>query len=337
MRRPTWLRRCERFVLTLVAALYLMTPLLGYFVLSGAFAQAKASIGAPAIPVAQPQQDAAWVARKLAFTVSRPRFAGDIAPSCAATCRSYPSASVLETGLVATILEPGPVGTDVAHHTYLDHNMTKLCGPAAAAVALAFWGLSPTSTDTITVTDPSDGVVTTWDAARDRAYIVALAWQARIPGWSRVGMMDDHDPSAGVTLYGMRDGLNWEASRHDAGAWHEYFYTVTWWDQSSAAQFHHQVQDDIANARVPVVAEVSARLLPNWSPKGRQINHFVTIVGYDDIHRTYLYTDTCGTGCGSLHDAGINTATQAQMWAAITAIPVNRSAAYNAGDGGYVW
>jgi hypothetical protein len=151
--------------------------------------------------------------------------------------------------------------------------------------------------------------------------------------------MDTHDPSWGMTLYGIRDGLNWEASNHDPRTWHTYFYTLVWWNQSSAAQFHQQVQDDIANAHVPVVAEVAARLLPNWAPHGKPINHFITVVGYDDTKGIYYYTDTCGnsTDCGSLSDGGVHTVSQAQLWAAITAIPVNTSTAFNAGDGGYVW
>src|SRR5262249_23167006 len=164
-------------------------------------------------------------------------------------------------------------------------------------------------------------------------------WRTSIPGWQQLGMMDQHDPSNGVTLYGLRDGLNWEASRHNAASWHDYFYTVVWWNQSSAAEFHRPVVDDIASAHVPVIAEVNARLLPNWSSAGRPISHFVTIVGYDDVHGTYVYTDSCGasTGCGSLKDGGTTTVSQTKMWAAITAIPVNTSTSYDAGDGGYVW
>jgi len=51
------------------------------------------------------------------------------------------------------------------------------------------------------------------------------------------------------------------------------------------------------------------------------------------------YLDTCGqvTGCGSKTNAGVQMVPQSQLWAAITSIPVNKSTAYNAGDGGWVW
>ena len=338
MRRPSWSRRALHMLLTLGAAAYLTLPLLAYLALSGIFSGAQAA--APHfVPLAIVEQDAGWLARKRAFEVSRPRFPGDTAPSCGSPCAAYPSAYLLDTSYVQNTFEPPKVGTDAAGQSYSDHNMSKLCGPGAAANALWYWGLASTPDVRVTATDTANGVTTTWDAAHDRAYIAYLAWQAVIPGWEHPGMMDDHDPSQGVTLYGMRDGLNWEAARHNTGDFHEYFYTVTWWNQSSAAEFHHQVQDDLASAHVPVVAEVSARLLPNWAPAGNTIYHFITIVGYDDVHGTYQYTDSCGasTGCGSLHDGGVNTVSQTQMWAAITAIPVNTSPAYNAGDGGYIW
>jgi hypothetical protein len=338
MRGPGWRRQMLRMLLTLGATAYLTLPLLGYFALAGAFSRVQVTV-AHSAPIAPINQNAAWLAHKQAFAISRPRFPGDTPPSCGSPCSVYPSAYLLDTSYVRNTLEPAKVGTDAAGKSYTDDNMSKLCGPGAAANALWYWGLASAPGARVTATDSADGVTTTWDATHDRAYIAYLAWLASIPGSAHNGMLDDHNPSAGVTLYGMRDGLNWEAARHDVADFRDYFYTITWWNQSSAAEFHHQVQDDIANAHVPVVAEVSARLLPNWSPKGKTIYHFITIVGYDDVHGIYDYTDTCGasTGCGSLHDGGINSVPQAQLWAAITAIPVNMSAAYDAGDGGYVW
>lgn len=337
MRQRRWYVRGLRAVLYVCAILYLATPLLGYFALEGVFAQART--GGPAVIAPAFVQSPTWRVRKLAFQVARPRFAGDTPPSCPSPCTVYPSSFLLDTSVVAQTLEPAKVGKDAAGHAYQDHNMSKLCGPGAAANALYFWGLTPQQAPSGPYTDPSDSVTTTWDADHNRAYIAYLAWRTQIPGWPQAGMMDQHDPSRGVTLYGMRDGLNWEAARHDAAHWHDYFYTVVWWNQSSADEFHHAVVDDIASAHVPVIAEVNARLLPNWSPKGQPISHFVTIVGYDDVNGTYVYTDSCGasTGCGSLKDGGTTTVAQAQMWAAITAIPVNPSTDFNAGDGGYVF
>ena len=281
-------------------------------------------------------QDPNWLARKRAYLITRP----NAQPGCATIpCSTYPAAAVLDTSVVQNTIEPPPGGPDIALRAYADRNMRKLCGPGAATNALYYWGAMSRHIGAGAFTDTANNVTTYWNDANNRAYLLYLAWYATAPGWPHPGMMDTHDPSYGVTLYTMRDALNWEASGEDPSDWVSYFYTLTWWNQSSAETFHTQVRDDIVSAGVPVVAEVSARLLPNWSPTGNAINHFVTIVGYDDTRGVYIYTDTCGhsTGCGSLTDGGAHTVSQAQMWAAITAIPVNTSTAYDAGDGGYVW
>lgn len=281
-------------------------------------------------------QDPAWLARKRAYLITRP----DARPGCAALpCASYPATATLDTSVIQNTLEPPAGGPDIRLRAYWDQNMRKLCGPGAATNALYFWGAMNHHVGVGAFTDTANNITTYWNDTNNRAYLLYLAWYATAPGWPHAGMMDTHDPSFGVTLYTMRDALNWEASGEDARTWVAYFYTLTWWNQSSADTFHHQVQDDIVNAGVPVVAEVSARALPNWRPTGNTIYHFITIVGYDDAKGQYLYTDTCGqsTGCGSLADGGVHTVGQAQMWAAITAIPVNTSTAYDAGDGGYVW
>ncbi|WIG59287.1 MAG: hypothetical protein OJF49_002034 [Ktedonobacterales bacterium] len=338
MRGPRWLRRRLPWLLCLCAALYLTSPLLLYAALVSRDTHAQHAGG---LTLDTSDQDVAWVVRKNAFQIARPLHPGEtVVPStCAAPCISYPIAYTLDTGVVSLTLEPNPQSVDAAGHAYLNHDMTKLCGPAAAANALYFWGMQINTASPGTFVDPSNGVATYWTNQDNRAAIMYLAWRATIPSASHLGMMDTHYPSNGVTLYGMRDGLNWEASGQNTANWRTYFYTVTWWNQSSAADFHHKVVDDVARAHVPVVAEVSARLLPNWAPKGNTIYHFITIVGYDDTKGVYLYTDTCGhsTHCGSLSDGGVHSVPQQQMWDAITAIPVNTSPDYNAGDGGFVW
>jgi len=350
MRRPhkprlRRLKRLMRLLLWLCVVVYLTTsPFLLYFTLVQAIAVHAGSTGAP-VPVTAPtSQDPSWVAAKLAFRVRRPTPPGSAGsaiapPACTDPCAHFPAAYVLDTSVVQHTLEPAKVGVDAAGHAYADHNMSKLCGPGAVANTLYFWGKGPSVARPATYVDTANGVATSWTTDHDRAYLLYLAWETVVPGWPHAGLMDTHDPSWGVTLYGMRDGLNWEASNRDTSAWHTYFYTLVWWNQSSAGQFHQHVQDDIANAHVPVVAEVRARLLPNWAPQGKTINHFITVVGYDDAKGIYYYTDTCGhsTDCGSLSDGGVHTVPQAQLWAAISAVPVNTSTAYNAGDGGYVW
>src|SRR5262249_9763781 len=219
-------------------------------------------------PVPALKQDPAWLAEKQAFRVRRPtRAEANVvvsAPSCTTPCYAYPKTYLLDTSIVANTLEPGPQGTDVSGRAYSDRNMTKLCGPGAAANALAFWSDDIQRAGVARFTDTSNRITTTWDSRHNRSYILYLAWQSAAPTFPHTGLMDTHDLSAGVTIYSMRDGLNWEASGHDLATWKTYFYAITWSDESSAGDFHHKVLDDIANAHVPVVAEVSARLLPNW-------------------------------------------------------------------------
>jgi len=337
------LRRLVRLLFWLCVAAYLITtPFILYFLPAQLIAAAHAGSSAAPLPLTAPaSQDPIWVAAKLAFRVTRPVPPGLILvpPACTDPCARYPAAYLLDTSMVKDTLEPAKVGVDAAGHAYADQNMSKLCGPGSAVNTLFFWGKGPGAAGPATYVDTANGVATYWTADHNRSYLFALAWETAIPGWPHAGLMDTHNPSAGVTLYGMRDGLNWEASNHDLRTWHTYFYTLVWWNQSSAAQFHQHVADDIANAHVPVVAEVRARQLPNWAPQGNQIYHFITVVGYDDTKGIYYYTDTCGksTSCGSLTDGGVQTVPQAQLWTAISSIPVNTSTAYNAGDGGYVW
>jgi peptidase C39-like protein len=324
-----------RVLLWLCFWMYLLTsPLFLFWLITDAHADSTAT-SAPS------SQDAAWVAAKLAFTVTRPTPPGSAIapPACAGPCASYPAAAVLDTRVIRNTLEPPVMGTDAAGQPYVDHNMSKLCGAGAVANTLYFWGKGPTTATPATRVDPSNGVATYWTTDHNRAYLLSLAWETVIPGWPHAGLMDAHDPSWGVTLYGVRDGLNWEASNHNASAWQTYFYTLTWWNQSSAETFHQHVRDDIANAHVPVVAEVNARQLPNWPPQGKPIRHFITVVGYDDTNGIYYYTDSCGksTGCGALSNGGVLTVPQGRLWEAISAIPVNTSTADGAGDGGYVW
>jgi hypothetical protein len=337
--RYAQLRRAVPYLLTAFLVVALGGALLVNLALLQRIAQA-ASPPAPSDVFAANDQDRAWLSQKDAFLVrGAPYPPGGAAPStCGVPCAHYPASYLLDTHVVVNTLEPPKVGKDAAGVAYVDHNMSKLCGPGAAANALAFWNSDILYEAKATYVDPSNGVTTTWDSTHNRAYIAYLAWRAQVPGLPHAGMMDTHNPSVGVTLYAMRDALNWEASGH-AAAWRSYFYTITAWNQSSATDFHHKVADDIATTHVPVVAEVDTTLLPNWSPQLGHIKHFITVVGYDDTTGVYYYTDSCGksTGCGSNSDGGLLSIPQAQLWQAITAVPVNTSHSYDAGDGGYVW
>ncbi len=332
--------RVVRLLPSAAVGVVLISALLANLALLRHIVQA-ASPSLPANYFATDNQDRAWLSQKDAFLVrgSPSPQGGALPPACGIPCSAYPTTYLLDTQTVVNTLEPPKVGKDVSGTSYTDPNMSKLCGAGAAANALAFWNADILHETQATYVDPSNGVTTTWNGQHNRAYIAYLAWHAGIPGQRHAGMMDTHNPSAGVTLYGMRDALNWEASGHAQASWRSYFYTISQWDQSSAVDFHHKVEDDLATTHVPVVVEVNARLLPNWSPNGSMIKHFITIVGYDDVAGTYQYTDSCGksTGCGSHSDGGLLTIGQEQLWAAITAVPVNTSHAYDGGDGGFVW
>lgn len=289
---------------------------------------------------AEPPSDAAtWLATKRQLRLVAPGRAGDQTIELAAMPTHFPDTALLPYAVIEQTVEPGGVGHDVAGAAYADPNLWELCGPAAANNTLYFWNGKSNHWGTHSYTDPSNGVTTTWDDTHNRSYTLHLAWGIRAPGWPRAGMMDTHNPSFGVTLYGMRDALNWEASGEDAADWRHYFYVNEWWDENTPETLHLEIEADIALSSKPVIAEVDARFLPNWPDPGEQKNHYITIIGYDNATGQYAYTDTCGhsTGCGSRRDGGINYIPYSQLWLAITAIPVNHSTDPHAGDGGWVW
>lgn len=316
-------------------------------------------------------QDPTWLANKMAHRIqphgrtlpksSQPSSA-QVTPYCVDPCP--PSAFTLNYSTTQNVMEPGdgnanayplphlnaPGGSslDYAGNPYLDGNMFNLCGPGAADNALYYWPAPPNALGTHTYTDRSNGVSATWGSDRYRSYMMRLAWDIQPPGWTP-GMMDSTaNPSWGVTLYNMRDGLNWEASGENTGTWSNYFYAIRWWGDSgvNGSTLHSDLVADVwaqGGSGVGVVAEVNARLLPNWSGSGLT-KHFITIIGYADGYNggqgpLYYYLDSCGnvTGCGSNTNAGLQHVSQSQMWNAITSVPVNKSTAPDAGDGGWVW
>lgn len=236
------------------------------------------------------------------------------------------------------------IDDDYPRYYGADADFFGLCGPGAADIALWYWPNTPNLMTNNSVTDTAHtSTTTTWGSERMRGYMTYLAWQTQIPGYSHPGLMDNSTyKSWGTTLYGMRDGLNWEASGH-ASNWLSYFYAIQW-NNTTSDVLLSDVVTDINNSHVPVVAEVDAQQLPNWTNKnnGTTTNHFITIIGYDNNQGIYYYTDTCGksTNCGDQNkgsDGGVRTVPQWQMWNAITSIPLNTSTAPNAGDGGWVW
>lgn len=297
-----------------------------------------------------------WMARKAHYQIMAPQ----IGAICTETCLDgnrprMPEHGLLNTAVVATTIEPNADGIDSAGQPYTNIDMWYLCGPAAAVNALAFWGAPVNRFGTNRSVDRADGIATTWDDQYQRSYMQYLAWAVQPPGWSP-GMMDSsHNPSYGVRLYDMRDALNWVASGENAATYANFFYSIRWWDDPgvTAGTLRQDVENDIVGDGVPVVAEINAHLLPNWpnsafwlSNAHPLLRHFITIIGFDNLLRNadgsigvYYYTDTCGqsTGCGSLDDGGVQQISQDQLWQAITDVPVNRSGAANASDGGWVW
>jgi len=204
-------------------------------------------------------------------------------------------------------------------HYYKDQNFYDLCGPGAADIALEYWPWPP-NLGNYTATDPWNNTTTTWDGAdlydridRARGYMVDLAWKIN-PG-NHGGTLGLMQGGSGTTDSRMRDGLNWEASGENTSNWTYYFYVI---GSGSSAQLHSAVQSDIGSSNVPLLLLVNAALLPNWpsQPPGTAINHYITIVGYNDSTGQYAYSDTCGnsTNCGSKHDGGINVASQSAMY-----------------------
>jgi hypothetical protein len=183
---------------------------------------------------------------------------------------------------------------------------------------------------------------------------VGTPWHDAPPqSWElSTGMTDYlHYTTQGVTLYGMTAALNWEASGRNndpPGTWLSYFYDLAWISQNNSHTIlNNDVVSDVATDVVPVVAEVDDKYLPNWHGKTTDGNHLITIVGYDNVHGYYYYTDTCGlsTSCNSFPaNSDDNPGTgqpyqisQGQMWNAITAVTEDQRTGITQGDGGWVW
>lgn len=244
--------------------------------------------------------------------------------------------------------------TRQANPTRQIQNMFNLCGPGAVDNVLYYWntksnnyGRNSLVNDHITTT--------TWDDYDNRAYMFYLAWQMQPAGlgW-QPGMMDStHTPSWGVSLWDVRDGLNWEASGHNASGYTNFYYYIEWHNATnwSESNFLNNVVNDTWNDSRPVEAEVNARLMPNWANNGLKTNHAIAIIGYDyhaiakDGNRGVLYyLDSCGqgtgtsaTGCGALQQQQVEKASMYQTWAAINSVDFDPSTAPGHGDGGYIW
>ncbi len=233
--------------------------------------------------------------------------------------------------------------TDDNGATYNDSNMVNLCGPDAADVALEYWPLPPNGLST-TATDPYTGRnVGYWkgtdpydDTYRMRGYMVQLAWNIHAPSYIIPGtttpfngmMRNGH----GSVDWVVRDGMNWEASNH-ASNWQNYFYAINYPGAGgNPGLLLPDVEIDIEDDSVPVVALLNAIPLPNWGGTGN-VGHYITIIGYNNDNGQYAYTDTCGytTHCnssGNNYDGGVKTVSQTTLYNAIAGLT---------GGGDWIW
>lgn len=241
---------------------------------------------------------------------------------------------------------------DDAQHHYSDGYMYTLCGPGAADVTTDYWPVPP---NTANYANVSDGLYptqyTNWNGAdvdgttRMRGYMVHMAFQIEPPTWATPGMLPQSyfqsGELGGATLQVVRDTLNWEASGHSS-VWASYFYINTWnssFTSESAAEssLHTAIVNDLYYNNVPVIVELKAGYLPNWS-SSNMVYHFVTIVGYNDSTGQYTHVDTCKhfTGCngtGGVDTPDFHPVGQHQLALGVYSISTNTTT----GDGGWVW
>ncbi len=261
---------------------------------------------------------------------------------------AYPVAAALDTHWSGLIQEPPRTGTDDKGVAYTDYNYALFCGAGAAAVTLYYW---PATRPAVTTragyfAEPvnlgTNRYARTYWKAQDsggygRGMIMHLAVsQWPVPDrnqswWPRPGLMnwDAHPPSTYVQ--NLVDGINWEASGQTRL---NFFYVIAPASRLTAAALHDHVRADITLG-VPVV--IAARTsdgkysLPFWRVKSAKsaVNHFVTVVGYDDKAGTYTVMDTCGTTCNDRNlRAGARTMSQAALFALIQA---------ESDDDGIIW
>lgn len=253
-------------------------------------------------------------------------------------------------------------GTTVwSGHSYYDPYYVTLCGPGAADVALFFWPSPPNYGNYSNVVDPLviPNSSTTWKGQdndgtyRMRGYLLHIAFQIHPPTWYKIGMLPQSTYQSGelggATLQAMNDGMNWEASGENLSDWSSYFYVVQWnsayynqrtYPGNLYTALHNDIVTDIGISQRPMTVEVNASYLPNWG-SGANVNHFVTIIGYNDSTGQYGYIDTCKfyTGCdtGTHESQGdspdLHWVSQSTLAAGVANIGTNQTT----GDGGWIW
>lgn len=261
----------------------------------------------------------------------------DVAPPA----KIYPAAAALDTRWTGLIQEPPRTGVDDKGTAYTDYNYSLFCGAGTAAVVLYYW---PAAHNAVTTkagyfAEPvnlgTNRYARTYWKAQDAGgygrgmilYLAVAEWpqpDRNQAWWPRPGLMNWDAHPASTYVQNLVDGINWEAS----GATRlNYFYVIVPASQLTAAALRDHVHADIGLG-VPVV--IAARTsdgthsLPNWSTKPAKsaVNHFVSVVGYDDAAGTYTVMDTCGLTCNDRNmRAGMRTISQSNLFSLIQAEP----------------
>jgi hypothetical protein len=284
------------------------------------------------------QQDSSFLAAKKEGRVARDS-TGSAVVLAQAPDLTFPPSAILATNWSGLIQEPPRTGTDDRGVAYTDYNYSGFCGAGAAAVTLYYWSASrgAVMTRSGTFVEPVDlgtnrHASTYWKAEGTGGYgrgmIMSLAeqeWPTPDRGlswWPRPGLMNWSASPPSTDVANLTDAVNWEAS---GGSRLDYFYVAVRASEMGQADLRTFVHLDI-HYNVPVI--VAARssdgthALPYWNVKStsRAVNHFVTIVGYDDTAGTYSVMDTCGTTCNDQNArAGVKTISQVALYALIVA------------------
>jgi hypothetical protein len=289
-------------------------------------------------PGASWQQDSSFIAAKIGGRVARDSNGAAVVLAQAPEL-TFPASATLATSWSGLMQEPPRTGTDDRGVAYTDYNYSGFCGAGAAAVMLYYWPAShgAVTTRSGTFVEPVDlgtnrHASTYWKAegagGYGRGMILSLAeaeWpmpDRGLPWWPQPGLMNWSASPPSTNVANLTDAVNWEAS---GGSRLDYFYVAVRASEMDQTDLRTFVHSDIHDG-VPVI--VAARTsdgtyaLPYWNVKStsRAVNHFVTIVGYDDTAGTYSVMDTCGTTCNDKNTrAGVKTMSQAALYALIVA------------------
>ena len=269
----------------------------------------------PIIPVAGAswQPDGFLVQAKREGRVIRDS-AGHVAILPAAPAqRDYPVSARLDTRWTGLMQEPPRIGVDDKGTPYTDYNYSLFCGAGTAAVILYYWPVTKSA-----VTTKTGSFQEPVDLGTNR--FAKTYWKATDAGGYGRGMI----LYLAESLWPSPDRNQYWWPQPGLMMWAAHPPSTNVQNLTAAALLDH-VHADIAMG-VPVV--IAARTsdgknsLPFWSVKSTKlaVNHFVTVVGYDDTAKTYSVMDTCGTTCNDRNmRSGVRTMSQAGLFSLIQA------------------